>query len=69
MGGKPRLKGRLVIMQRSDYDDLVAVICEADRIDEACLTDHARTQEALTILKRVRFVGPEPPTVSSGPDA
>lgn len=69
MGEKPRLKGRLVIMQRSDYDDLVAVICEADRIDEACLTDHGRTQEALTILKRVRFVGPEPPTVSSGPDA
>ena len=65
----PRLKGRLVIMQRSDYDDLVAVIYEADKIDEACLTDHARTQEALAILKRVRFVGPEPPTVSSGPDA
>ena len=65
----PRLKGRLVIMQRSDYDDLVAVIYEADRIDEACLTDHGRTQKALTILKRVRFVGPEPPKVSSGPDA
>lgn len=69
MEDKPRLKGRMVIMQRTDYDELVAVICEADRIDEACLTDHGRTQEALTILKRVRFVGPEPPTVSSGPDA
>lgn len=63
------MKGRLVIMNRYDYDEVVEIIHEADEVERMCLTNHDRTQKALKLLKRVRFVGPEPPTVSSGPDA
>ena len=69
MGEKPRLKGRLVIMQRSDYDDLVAIIHEADEVERMCLTNHDRTQKALKLLKKATFLEPKPPEVSSGEDA
>lgn len=69
MGGKPRLKGRLVIMNRYDYDEVVEIIHEADEVERMCLTNHDRTQKALKLLKKATFLEPKPPKVSSGEDA
>lgn len=69
MGGTPSLKGRLVIMHRTDYDEIVAIIHEADEVERMCLTNHDRTQKALKLLKKVEFLEPKPPKVSSGEDA
>ena len=46
------MKGRLVIMDRYDYDEVVAIIHEADEVERMCLTNHDRTQKALKLLKK-----------------
>ena len=57
-------------MERSDYEQLVSLIREADQIDRELLGDHSRTHKALQVLKRAReILRPTPPNVSSGPDA
>lgn len=68
--GESKIRQGAMVMERSDYEQLVSLIREADQIDRELLGDHSRTHKALQVLKRAReILRPTPPNVSSGPDA
>lgn len=53
---EPRIRYGSVVMERSDYEQLVRLLQEADQIDKELLGDHRQTAKALELLRNVKTI-------------